>query len=186
MRKVLIIFLLAMLIFAGCSKPATETVETSSVTSEATETSEETTAVDGENVISIDVEIKVNNDDNFAKLKGLQVRINNKEDLFFSHNFFVTLEDLEMLAEKRNIKYGFNKDSKKLTLGDREHTLVTINLEEEMSAYGDVRYLESGGKIYVDTWDVYSGLGFSSVSKSSKGVYFYDPNLEEKDENVEG
>jgi hypothetical protein len=179
MRKILVLFLLVMLILTSCSRQAGDTGNTKPSDPEVKETGE--TVKPGKNdIIPADVVIKVNDDDNHAVLKGLHLRVNTKEEEFFSHNYFVTMEDLENLAKERDVEFNYDKKNRKLKLGDREYEMVPLKVDQD-SGYGKVKYYEKNRKTYVDTWDIYGGLGFSSISKTNNGVYFYDPDLEKKD-----
>lgn len=131
-------------------------------------------------VIPSTVVIKVNDDGNYAKYQGLLVRVNTKEDKFFSHSYFISADDLKKLAEKRKVKCNIDLKAKKLTLGEKSIEIVPIDINEKGYLFQKVRFMKDKGKYYFDTWGFYPGLGFSSVSRMGDGVYFYDPKLDKK------
>ena len=124
--------------------------------------------------------IEINDNKELAKYKGLLVRVNKKENKFFSHSFFISVDDLKKLAKLRKAPIAINLKDKKLKLGKKDLEMVKINLDQKGYLFNKVRYMKYKGKYYFDTWGIYPGLGFSSVSRMSKGVYFYDPKLDKK------
>lgn len=131
-------------------------------------------------VIPSTVVIKVNDDGNYAKYQGLLVRVNTKDDKFFSHSFFISADDVKKLSEKRKVKCTIDLKAKKITMGKDSFDLVPIDINEKGYLYRKIRFMKDKGKYYFDTWGFYPGLGFSSVSRMSDGVYFYDPKLDKK------
>ena len=131
-------------------------------------------------VIPSTVIIKVNDDGKYAKYQGLLVRVNTKDDKFFSHSYFISADDVKKLAEKRKVKCNIDLKAKKVTMGKESFDLVAIDVNEKNYLYRKIRFMKNKGKYYFDTWGFYPGLGFSSVSRMSDGVYFYDPKLDKK------
>jgi len=134
-----------------------------------------------DDIIPCNVVIKVNDDANYAKLKGLKVRINNKKSEFFSHSFFITLGDLKKLAKRRKVTFKLDQKANILFLGKRKLGIIKVEPKsKDKFQLNKVRSLKYKGKMYFDTWGIYPGLGFSSVSRTSEGVLFYDPKLKKK------
>lgn len=128
-----------------------------------------------------DVKVEVNNNENFARYKGLKVRVNQKDDEFFSHSFFITYADLQDLARKRRTTCSFTPGSRTVKIGDRTLDIIAVDPKsKEDFLFSKVRSINYQGKTYFDLWNVYGGLGFTSVSKTTGGVYLYDPKLPKK------
>ncbi|MCD4783741.1 MAG: hypothetical protein K8T10_07920 [Candidatus Eremiobacteraeota bacterium] len=121
--------------------------------------------------------IGVGKNDNYATFDGLKVRVNSKKDEFFSHNCFITHDDLKKLAQKRKVVFKIDKKANKMMLGKRKLELVKVNPKAKKShSYNSVRYITYKGKTYYGIWGIYPGLGFVSVSKTSKGVVYGLPS----------
>lgn len=131
-------------------------------------------------VIPTDVVIKVNDEANYAKYKGLLVRVNTKDDKFFSHSYFISADDIKKLAEKRKVKCTIDLKAKKIIMGKDSFDLIAIDVNEKNYLYRKIRFMKDKGKYYFDTWGFYPGLGFSSVSRMNDGILFYDPKLDKK------
>jgi hypothetical protein len=175
----LIIILLAMFVFTSCTRTSTQSADVETVV--VNETNGKETEFDkNDNVIPTQVVITINDDVEFAILEGFHIRVNPRDDIFFSHRYFVAMEDLEMLAKKRNVKFNFDKKNKKLELGEQKHNMVMVdkNIDTDLKAY-DLIYYDKAGKIYVDTWGFYYGLGFAGVYKTDTGVHYYEPRPQE-------
>ncbi len=131
-------------------------------------------------IVPTKVRVKYNDNDNFAKYDGLLVRVNNKEDLFFSHNYFISLNDMKDLCKKFNVKCKYDEAGKKFIIGDDEMDLLKAGpTREDSFVFGKMFYTVYKGKPYFDIWGVYGGLGCSSISNLNDGVMLYKPDDKE-------
>jgi len=110
---------------------------------------------------------------NYATFNGLKVRINEKKDEFFSHNYFISYPDLKKLAAKRKVSLKLDEKAKKMMMGKKKFDLVAVNPKSKSgTSYRTILYVNYKGKTYYDTWGIYPGLGCVSVSKTRDGVLY--------------
>lgn len=127
------------------------------------------------------VKVKTNYNENFAKFQGLKVRVNEKKDEFFSHNFFISLDDVMKLAKLRGVKCSLDKKANLLLLGEKKLEIVkTDPKSKEEFFFKKIRTVNYKGKMYFDTWTLFGGLGFDSISKLNDGVSYFDKKMEKK------
>jgi len=119
--------------------------------------------------------IKIKNDQVLGKYQGLKVRVCDQKGEFFSHNFFMSLNDIKSLARKRGAECTYNESEKKLNVGSKSVEVIPVDPKSKESFVPfKVRILMYKGKPYFDVWGFYGGMGFTSLSRMNYGYYLYE------------
>lgn len=127
------------------------------------------------NVEPFKIRISVNDDKDYASFQGLKVKVNTAKSDYSSRHFFITFNDLKKLAKRRKVKVNYDKAGKKLTVGKSTVEVIPVDPNsKDTFVFFKIRAMEYKGKTYFDTWGIYSGLGFGSVSRLPDGVNYYE------------
>jgi hypothetical protein len=108
--------------------------------------------------------------------KGLKVKTRDADDDFFSFNFFISLDDLTILAKKCGKTVKYDAKAKKLEIGKATLEVIPVKVTKEMNVLmGKISKVDYKGKPYFDLWNTSSGLGYDGISKMNDGVLFSAP-----------